>query len=165
MYDDGSYRGELEPTSEWRLHRAIYRARPDAGAIVHTHSPYATTVACLRRAIPAVHYYIALAGGSTVRCAAYATFGSQALADNAVLALHDRHACLLANHGLIAIGTTPVAAMKLAIAIETVAMQYVQTLAIGEPVLLSDEEVAAAARRFASYGTQTGGDPELRRLA
>ena len=165
VFDDGRYRGALEPTREWRLHRAIYRARSDIGAIVHTHSPFATTVACMRRPIPAVHYYVALAGGAEIRCAEYATFGTQELADHTVRALEGRTACLLANHGLVALGATPTAAMHLATAIETVAMLYVRTLTTGEPVLLSEDEIAAAARRFERYGTQAGGDPELRPIA
>lgn len=96
--------GRLEPSSEWRFHKDIYDKRAESHAIVHVHSPFATAIACTRKPIPAFHYLIALAGGNSIRCAQYATFGTQALSRNALKALKGRSACLLVNHGQIAIG-------------------------------------------------------------
>ena len=107
----GDAHGKRPPSSEWRFHRDIYRSRPEIGAIVHTHAPYATTLACMNRAIPPFHYMVAIAGGRDIRCAPYATFGTQALSDHAVAALAGRRACLLAHHGMIAAGTTLEAAL------------------------------------------------------
>jgi len=140
------------PSTEWRFHRDIYRARDDAAAIVHTHAPFATTLACLHRAIPAFHYMVAVAGGRDIRCAPYATFGTQALSDHALVALADRNACLLANHGMIAVGATLDAALALAVEVETLAEMYWRALQLGNPVLLSDAEMDNVIARFASYG-------------
>lgn len=140
------------PSSEFRLHAAIYAARPDAGAIVHTHSPRATALSCARRGIPAFHYMVLLAGGE-IRCAAHATFGTAALAANGVAALDGRRAALLANHGVLAIGATLAAAVALAMEVENLAGQYLDLLAAGlDPVLLDAAELAAAAAQFATYG-------------
>jgi L-fuculose-phosphate aldolase len=144
--------GRRRPSSEWRFHRDIYRARPDAAAIVHTHSPFATTLSCLRRGIPAFHYMIAVAGGDDVRCAPYATFGTQALSDHAVAALEGRRACLLANHGMIAIGASLAAALALAVEIETLAEMYWRTRQLGEPVLLPASEMKVVLAKFQTYG-------------
>jgi L-fuculose-phosphate aldolase len=155
---DGSGRvvwGRRAPSSEWRLHVEILRARPDATAIVHTHSPEATALACTRRGIPAFHYYVARAGGSDIRCAAYATYGSAELAENAVAALAGRRACLLANHGAIALGSDLAGALALAEEVERLAGQYARALAIGTPVLLDDEEMARVAAKLSSYGQPT----------
>jgi L-fuculose-phosphate aldolase len=144
--------GTRTPSSESPFHTAIYRARSDAGAIVHTHSPHATALACARREIPAFHYMIALAGGP-VRCAEYATFGTQALAENALRALDGRKAVLLANHGVIAIGATLETAYEVACEVEHLAGQYLQMLAAGiEPVILDDAEMSRVMAQFARYG-------------
>lgn len=149
---DGEARGRLAPSSEWRFHRDVYAARPDAQAIVHTHAPFCTTLACLGRGIPAFHYMVAVAGGRDIRCAPYATFGSQELADAAVAALAGRRACLLANHGMIAIGADLDRALGLAIEVEALAETYWRAMQIGEPVLLDDDEMDRVLARFATYG-------------
>jgi L-fuculose-phosphate aldolase len=150
----GDARGRRAPSSEWRFHRDIYRTFADAGAIVHTHAPFATTLACLGRGIPSFHYMVAVAGGADIRCAPYATFGTQALADGAVAALAGRRACLLAQHGMIAVGVTLDAALALAVEVETLAEMYWRVLQVGEPVLLSAAEMAVVLEKFATYGTQ-----------
>lgn len=149
---DGEVRGRLAPSSEWRFHRDVYAARPDAQAIVHTHAPFCTTLACLGRGIPAFHYMVAVAGGRDIRCAPYATFGSQELADAAVAALAGRRACLLANHGMIAIGADLDRALGLAIEVESLAETYWRAMQIGEPVLLDDDEMDRVLAKFATYG-------------
>ncbi len=146
--------GQLKPSSEWRFHCDIYAARPQVAAIVHTHSRYASTLACMRRELPAFHYMVAIAGGNSVRCADYATFGSAELSANALVALQDRHACLLANHGAIAVGASLDAALALAEEVEALAGQYCATLALGAPVLLDHAEMARVVVRFESYGRQ-----------
>jgi len=148
---EGKAIGTRVPSSEWRFHRDIYAERADANAIVHTHAPFATTLACLDRAIPAFHYMVAVAGGDDVRCAPYATFGTQALSDHAVRALDGRRACLLAHHGMIALGATLDAALALAVEVETLAEMYWRTLAIGEPTLLSADEMTAIVAKFDRY--------------
>ena len=153
--DEVAARGERLPSSEWRFHRDIYRARPETAAIVHTHSPFATSLACLQKSIPAFHYMIAAAGGNDIRCAPYATFGTQGLSDHAVAALEGRRACLLANHGAIAIGVSLPAALALAAEVETLAEMYWRTLQIGEPVLLSDHEMEVVLAKFHTYGQTT----------
>jgi len=149
---DGDVRGARTPSSEWRFHRDIYQARPDVEAIVHTHAPFATTLACLHRGIPSFHYMVAVAGGVDIRCAPYATFGTQALSDHAVAALQDRLACLLANHGMIAVGRSLERAFALAVEVETLAEMYWRSLQIGEPVLLSAAEMDRVLAKFATYG-------------
>ncbi len=149
---DGSTTGRHRPSSEWQLHAAIYAARADAQAVVHTHSPRATALSCARRGIPPFHYMVLLAGGD-VRCAAHATFGTAALAAHAVAALEGRRAVLLANHGVVALGATLAAAVTLAFEVENLAGQYLDLLAAGlEPVLLDERELAEAAAQFAGYG-------------
>lgn len=143
--------GDRKPSSEWRLHASVLRARPEVSAVLHAHSMFCTTLSCLRRGIPAFHYMVAVAGGDTVPCADYATFGTAALADRAVEALENRMACLLANHGMLALGESPAAALALAIEVETLATQYWRALQVGEPILLSDKEMAAVAEAFADY--------------
>ena len=120
-------------------------------AIVHAHSPFATTLACLDRGIPAFHYMIAVAGGSDIRCAPYATFGTQALSDHALRALDGRKACLLAHHGMIAVGDSLEAALALAVEVETLAEMYWRALQIGQPESLDDTELATIVQKFASY--------------
>jgi len=143
-----------KPSSEWRFHRDIYRSRPEINAIVHVHSPYATALACTRRDIPPFHYMIAAAGGANVRCAPYATFGTQALSDHAVAALIDRRACLLANHGLIALGADLERARRTAVEVEELARQYLLAEQTGHLVLLSPSEIDEAIAMFSSYGQQ-----------
>ena len=154
---DGEARGARLPSSEWRFHRDIYARRSEAGAIVHAHSPFATSLACLGRDIPAFHYMVAVAGGKDIRCAAYATFGTQELSDRAVAALEGRKACLLANHGMIAVGDSLPAALALAVEVEALAEQYWRALQVGVPNLLSDAEMEVVLEKFRSYG-QPGAD-------
>jgi L-fuculose-phosphate aldolase len=158
---NGHWFGHRRPSSEWRFHRDILRARSDAGAIVHTHSPYATALACTGRGIPAFHYMVAVAGGNDVRCAPYHTFGSQELSDAAVAALDGRRACLLANHGVIAIGTDLAAALRLATEVENLALQYCAALSIGGVRLLDDAQMRQVLEKYRTYGHQDASDPEL----
>lgn len=153
---DGNFDGGMKPSSEWRFHRDILAARPEIGAVVHAHPTYATAFAICRRDIPAAHYMIAAAGGPTIRCADYATFGTQALSDAVLVALEGRHACLLANHGMIATGGDLARALWLAVEVETLCRQYAAALQIGEPMLLPDEEVARVAEAFRDYGPRRG---------
>lgn len=142
------------PSSEWRFHRDIYAARTEVAAIVHVHSTYATALACQRRGLPSFHYMVAVAGGADVRCADYATFGTQALSDAALVALAGRRACLLANHGVIALGTTLERAVDLAVEIEALAEQFLLATGNGTPVLLDDEEMARVVEKFKTYGAR-----------
>jgi len=148
----GKHKAGCKPSSEWRFHRDILQARPEVGAVIHMHSTFATSLACLRRDIPPFHYMIAVAGGSNIRCAPYALFGSQALSDGALLALQDRRACLLANHGMIALGATLKQALDVAQEVETLCEQYWRALQIGEPVLLTEAEMAEVFEQFKGYG-------------
>ena len=149
---DGTVAGARLPSSEWRFHRDIYGQRADAAAIVHTHSPRATALACLRLPIPAFHYMVAVAGGNDIRCAPYATFGTQALSDHALVALAARRACLLANHGVIALGASLESALALAIEVENLAEMYAHALQVGTPVVLDDDEMRVVLEKFATYG-------------
>ena len=151
----GEARGNVLPSSEWRFHRDIYAARGDAQAIVHTHAPFTTTLACMHRGIPPFHYMIAVAGGKDIRCAPYATFGTQELSDHAVAALAGRRACLLANHGMIAIGASLDATLALAVEVESLAEMYWRALQIGEPVPLPDAEMDVVLEKFRTYGQQS----------
>jgi L-fuculose-phosphate aldolase len=150
----GSWSGPLNPSTEWRFHFDIVKSRPDVGAIVHTHSTYATVLAIARKEIPACHYMIAAFGGATIRCAAYARYGTKELSDFALEALEGRNGCLLANHGMLALGANLEKAMWLAVELETIARQYYLSLALGDPFILSDEQIAETARGFATYGLQ-----------
>lgn len=154
MHMDGTHDGAVLPSSEWRFHRDIYAARRDVHAIVHTHSSHATTLACLDRGIPPFHYMVAAAGGRDIRCAPYATFGTQALSDHAVAALQDRRACLLSHHGVIACGADLDQALALAVEVEALAQMYWQALQIGEPPLLPDDEMERVLEKFKTYGQQ-----------
>jgi L-fuculose-phosphate aldolase len=149
---DGSHDPTHRPSSEWRFHRDILQARPDVNAVVHAHPPYSTMLAIMGLQIPPVHYMIACAGGDTIRCAPYATFGTQELSQHAVRALEDRLACLLAHHGMIAIGPSLSKAMWLAVEVETLARQYHGCLQIGTPPLLSKAEIENVRARMAGYG-------------
>ena len=148
----GAWEGTLRPSSEWRMHRDIMAADGSVSAVVHAHPIHATAVSILRRDIPACHYMIAAFGGSTVRCAQYATFGTEELSRNALAALDGRQGCLLANHGIITIGNSLEKAMWRAVELETLARQYQFASLMGEPVILSDEQIDDAKRRFANYG-------------
>ncbi len=153
--ETGAWDGPLKPSTEWRFHRDILRARPDAGAVVHTHSTFATVLAIARREIPSCHYMIAAFGGDEIRCADYATYGTAELSANALKALEGRNGCLLANHGMIAIGSGLDKAMWLAVELETIAKQYYHSLLLGGgPVLLSAGQIADTRRGFATYGLQ-----------
>lgn len=144
--------GRFAPSSEWRFHRDIYRSRPDAMAIVHAHAPHATAIACLPEGLPPFHYGVAVAGGRDIRCAPYARFGSQALSDHALRALRDRRACLLAHHGLIAIGRSIEAALELAVEVEALARIYLLARQAGDPARLSDVEMDRVLERYRTYG-------------
>lgn len=156
---DGQWHGPLKPSSEWRFHLDIMQARPDAGAIVHTHSPHATALAMLRKPIPACHYMIAAFGGADIRCAGYAQYGTKALSRLALKALEDRKGCLLANHGMITVGESLEQAMWLAVELESLSRQYLLALTVGKPVVLSDRQIKLTLRSFATYGLQ---DPDKR---
>jgi len=158
---DGRWFGRCRPSSEWRFHRDILESRPDVGAIVHTHSPRATALACTGRGIPAFHYMIAVAGGRDIRCAPYYTFGTQELSDAALTALKDRKACLLANHGVIATGADLAIAVALAGEIENLALQYSLALTLGEVRILDDAEMSRVIEKFRTYGQQHAADSDL----
>jgi L-fuculose-phosphate aldolase len=151
---DGTHTGERKPSSEWRFHRDLYVARPEAGAVLHAHSPFATSLACLRRDIPPFHYMIARFGGDTLRCATYATFGTQALSDAAIKAMEARNACLLSNHGMLVFGKDLAQALDLGVELETLCEQYWRACQLGEPVLLDAAEMATVLKKFGSYGQQ-----------
>ncbi len=149
---DGRVAGAWQPSSEWHFHQAVYRARPDLQAVVHTHSTSATALACLDRPLPAVHYMVAVAGGDDVPLVPYFTFGSEqlSLAVGAAMALRD--ACLLAHHGLVAAGVNMGRAMKVVQEVESLCEVYLKALAVGEPVLLSAEQMAEVITKFKAYG-------------
>ena len=154
MTADGEAQGTRRPSSEWWFHRDLYRARDDFRAIIHVHSPFATALACLPTGIPAFHYMVAVAGGRDIRCAPYTTYGTQALAEHVVTAMHGRRACLLANHGMIAGAASLDEALGLAIEVETLAEMYCRARQLGEPTLLSDAEMDDVLARFRTYGQQ-----------
>lgn len=151
---DGTPEGRHQPSSEWRFHRDIIRERPDVNAIVHAHPTYSTVLAIMGREIPPIHYMVAVAGGSNIRCAPYAIFGSEELSRNAVRALEGRQACLLEHHGSIAVGKSLAKALWLAVEVETLARQYHGCLVLGEPPLLSEEQIDAVIGKMGSYGHQ-----------
>lgn len=141
-----------KPSSEWRFHLDILKARPDTNAVVHVHSMFATTMSCLRMEIPAFHYMISVAGNDSIRCAPYALFGSQALSDAALNALKDRKACLLANHGMIAVGETLKKALSITVEVETLCEQYWRALQVGQPFILNADEMQEVQDKFKGYG-------------
>ena len=147
----GESYGPRKPSSEWRFHRDIYVARPEFGAILHAHSLYCTSLACLERGIPAFHYMVAMAGGDSIRCTPYALFGSQELSDMAVAGLQDRSATLLGHHGMICYAASLEQVLALAIEVETLARIYLQALQVGEPPVLSAAAMAEVLKRFAAY--------------
>jgi L-fuculose-phosphate aldolase len=148
----GNATGKYAPSSEWRMHRDIFVNRPEINAIVHTHSTFATTLACMHLDIPPFHYMIAVAGGDVIRCAPYALFGSQELSDRALEALKDRNACLLAHHGMIAIGRDLKQATSIAIEVESLCEQYWRVLQTGTPILLSEKQMQDVLDKFKNYG-------------
>jgi L-fuculose-phosphate aldolase len=148
--------GALAPSSEWRFHRDIYRARPDAGAVVHAHPLHATALACARKSIPAFHYMVAVAGGSDIPLVPYATFGSEQLSRHVVAGLRERNACLMANHGEVAVAATVEAALELAAEVETLAAMYCKVLAIGRAHVLGDAEMDVVLEKFRHYGGNAG---------
>ena len=149
---DGTHQGSRKPSSEWRFHRDLYAARPEVGAVLHAHSPFAVRLACLRYDIPPFHYMIARFGGDDIRCAPYATFGTQALSDSALAALENRSACLLANHGMLVFGSDLRRTLSLAIEFETLCEHYWRACQIGEPSILSATEMAEVITLFETYG-------------
>ncbi|MGY3104288.1 L-fuculose-phosphate aldolase [Bradyrhizobium sp. LB1.3] len=152
MAMDGSHAPSQKPSSEWRFHLDILKARQDVNAVVHAHPTYCTILAIMGMEIPPVHYMIAAAGGDSIRCAPYATFGTVELSEHAVRALEDRLACLLDHHGMIAVGKSLDKAMWLAVEVETLARQYHGCLQIGEPPLLSSAEIERVRQRMSGYG-------------
>ena len=148
---DGSVKQGGKPSSEWRFHRDILAARPELGAVIHTHSINATTIACLRRDVPPVHYMIAMAGGDNIRCTPYTVFGEQALSDHALEALRDRKACLLGNHGMIALGTDLTDALAVTVEVEFVCEIYWRTLQAGEPQILTAQQMHEVKQKFVEY--------------
>ena len=153
---DGSAQGRLMPSSEWRMHLDIYAARPEAGAVLHAHSTFATALSCLRRDIPAFHYMVAVAGGVDIKCSDYALFGTQALSDTMLTALNERRACLLGTHGMICFHDDLDKTLWLAVEVETLAKQYWHACLAGEPVLLSDAQMSEVLEKFQHYGKQPG---------
>ncbi|MCM8611918.1 class II aldolase/adducin family protein [Accumulibacter sp.] len=152
---DGATSGRRLPSSEWRFHRDLYARRADAGAILHAHSPFATSLACLRRDIPAFHYMIARFGGDSVRCSDYATFGTQELSAAVLRAIDGRCGCLLANHGMLVVGRDLPQALALGGELEALCEQYWRACQIAPPVLLDAAEMARVLAKFASYGQQS----------
>ena len=146
--------GIRKPSSEWRFHRDLYATRPDVGAVLHAHSPFAVSLACLRRDIPPFHYMIARFGGDTLRCADYAIFGSDSLSTAALAAMHERKGCLLANHGQLVAARDLDEALALAVELEELCEQYWRACQLGEPVLLSEAEMTEVLERFKGYGQQ-----------
>jgi len=153
---DGTQEGLLTASSEWRMHLDIYAARPEAAAVVHAHSTFATSLSCLRKDIPAFHYMVAVAGGDDIRCSSYALFGTQELSDTMLAAMEDRRACLLGTHGMICFHDNLDKALWLAIEVETLARLYWHACQAGEPVILSDEQMAEVLEKFKTYGKQPG---------
>jgi L-fuculose-phosphate aldolase len=161
MHVDGRWFGRRRPSSEWRFHRDVFKWRNEVAAIVHTHSPKATSLACTGRGIPAFHYMVAVAGGPDIRCASYHAFGTQDLSDAAVAALEGRKACLLANHGVITVGANLPAALALAGEVENLAAQYCMALALGKVRILNETEMGRVLEKFRTYGKQDSTDPGL----
>ncbi len=156
MAMDGSFADGQRPSSEWRFHLDVLRSRPTAHAVVHAHPTYATILAIMGLEIPPVHYMVAAAGGDSIRCAPYATFGTPELSEHAVKALEGRYACLLAHHGMIAIGPSLEKALWLAVEVETLARQYHGCLQIGTPALLASDEIERVRQKMAGYGHADG---------
>lgn len=154
---DGAWEGPKKPSVEWRFHLDIMRSRPKVNSVVHTHSTYATILAMARKTIPACHYMIAAFGGNDVKVCGYARYGTAELSTNVLKALEGRSACLMANHGMLATGSSLPKAMWAAIELETIAKQYYHALLIGGPVILHDDEIDGVAKSFGTYGHQGKG--------
>ncbi|MDA9744564.1 class II aldolase/adducin family protein [Candidatus Pelagibacter sp.] len=148
---DGNHDTNLKPSSEWRFHKDIYLKKSDAKAIVHAHSPHASAVSAHRKDIPAFHYMIALAGGDSIKCAKYATFGTQELSDNIIDALENRKACLMSNHGQVAFGENLESAFELAEELENICHQYINTIKLGDPKILSSSEMDVILEKVKNY--------------
>ncbi len=149
---EGEASGSRKPSSEWRFHQDLYRARQDADAIVHVHSTFATTLACLGKEVPSFHYMVAVAGGKTIRCAPYHTFGTQELSDVVVEAMKDRKACLMANHGMLAMGPNLKKALAMAVEVEKLCEIYWRVLQLGGGTMIEDAEMDHILEKFKSYG-------------
>jgi len=157
--EDGSVAAKSrKPSSEWRFHLAAYAERADRAAVVHTHSLHATVLACQHKPIPAFHYMVAAAGGTEIPCVPYASFGTEELANYVCEGLRRHDACLMANHGQIAIGNTLGSALELASEVENLAAQYVQVLSLGKPKLLNGAEMQDVLARFQNYGQKAQDD-------
>jgi L-fuculose-phosphate aldolase len=154
--DDQGNALDGDPSSEWRFHHDIYQSRPEAQAILHAHPVNCATLACNGQEIPAFHYMVAVAGGRNIRCAEYATFGTQELSNHVLAALDGRKACLMANHGLVCLDGNLDEALSLAIEIENLASTYLQSLAIGDPNILDEEEMDRVIEKFKNYGPGSG---------
>jgi len=151
MSMDGAAEGPRKPSSEWRLHRDLLAARPEVQAVLHAHPTFATALACTGRGIPAFHFMVAIAGGKDIRCAPYATFGTEELSKAALGAMDGRTACLLANHGMVAVAGGLAEVLMRAIEVETLARQYYHVMQIGEPALLDDAEMDVVLEKFTTY--------------
>lgn len=149
---DGQIIGTRTPSSEWNFHLEIMRHKTESNAVVHAHPTACTTLSIMEKGIPAIHYMVAVCGGHDIRCAPYATYGVSQLSKNALKALEGRSACLLAHHGMIATATSLDKAMWLAVEVETLAKQYLGCLPMGEPPLLSEEEIQTVINRMSGYG-------------
>jgi len=152
--DDGAWDGPLKPSSEWRFHRDLMRARPEIGAVVHTHAEFSTILAIARKPIPAIHYMMAAFGGMEIPCCDYACYGTAALSQAILAAMGARNGCLMANHGMLTVGADLTRATWLAVELEALAHQYFHVLQIGGGHLLTEAEIAEAAAGFAGYGVQ-----------
>jgi len=148
---DGNHDTNLKPSSEWRFHKDIYLKKSDAKAIVHAHSPHASAVSAHGKDIPAFHYMIALAGGDSIKCAKYATFGTQELSDSIIYALENRKACLISNHGQVAFGENLESAFELAEELENICHQYINTIRLGVPKILSSSEMDVILEKVKNY--------------
>lgn len=154
---EGNAHGKRKPSSEWHFHLAIYKSRGDVGAVVHTHAMHAVVLSCTGKPVPAFHYMVAVAGGEDIPCVPYATFGTDALARHVVKGLAARNACLMAHHGMVAVGATLAGALELAAEVEELCEQYCKLLALGRPTLLPAAEMAEVIERFKGYGQKTQG--------
>ena len=150
----GEYRGRWRPSSEWRIHTEIYKRYIGVGAVIHMHSPYATALSCHCIDVPAFHYMVGAIGGDNIRCASYETFGTKKLSEVVVVALHERMACLMANHGMLAVGPDLSSALETAVLVEELSKQYLLSKAIGDPILISKQEMSVVVGKFQTYGSQ-----------
>ena len=150
----GEYRGIWKPSSEWRIHTEIYKCYIGVGAVIHVHSPYATALSCHQIDVPAFHYMVGAIGGDNIRCASYETFGTKKLSEVVVVALQERIACLMANHGMLAVGPDLSSALETAILVEELSKQYLLSKSIGDPILISKQEMSVVVGKFQTYGSQ-----------